>query len=90
MSDLSIEFNYFLAHQEELVARYRGRYIALVGERVHGSYRSLHEAYRTSCQQLPLGTFLLQQCLPGAGVYTQVFANPGVAFFGVRKQSDLA
>ncbi|MCC8072379.1 MAG: DUF5678 domain-containing protein [Bacteroidales bacterium] len=68
--------DFFLLHQEELVEKYGGRYIAIVGEAVVGSYDTLSEAYFKTIENYPLGSFLLQHCIPGKEAYTCTYYSP--------------
>lgn len=70
---LEKEFKYFLDHQEELVAKYKGKFIVIVGEEVVGAYDAEGEAYSESIKTYELGTFLIQKCEAGEEPYTEVF-----------------
>jgi hypothetical protein len=71
---LEKEFKYYTDHQKDLVAKYEGKYIVIKGEQVLGAYDSEMEAYNASVKTSELGTFLIQQCLPGKENYTQTFS----------------
>ena len=47
---LQKEFEYYLAHQTELAAKYQGRYIVIKGGEVLGHYASPEEAVRATAQ----------------------------------------
>ena len=64
------ELAYFIAHQNELVARYPGKVLVLRGETIEGAYHSVLEAYLDAQQRFPVGTFMIQPCEPGVGAYT--------------------
>ena len=70
---LEKEFSYYLKNQEELVKKYNGKFIVIIGEDVVGSYDSFEDALVESQSKYELGTFLIQQCLPGEDNYTQTF-----------------
>lgn len=70
---LEKEFQYFVDHQDELVKKYRGRFIVIKGEEIIGNYSSEMEAYTESIKNHELGTFLIQHCLPGSESITQTF-----------------
>jgi hypothetical protein len=70
---LEKEFKYFLDHQEELVKKYNGRFIVIIGEKVTGDFASEAEAYIETVKTQTPGTFLIQQCLPGQTAYKQTF-----------------
>ncbi len=79
MADLKKEFDFFISHQDELVKRYNGKFIVIVGQAVVGEYDSIGDAYESSTKKFTPGTFLIQQCLPGKNAYTQTF-NSRVIF----------
>ena len=70
---LDAEFQYFKDHQDELVAKYNGKFIAIVGGEVVGVFNTELEAYLTLKKDHEVGTFLIQHCLPGTTSYTQTF-----------------
>ncbi|MBU0607077.1 MAG: hypothetical protein KKI08_04285 [Armatimonadetes bacterium] len=72
---LEREFQYFLDHQKELVARYRGKVLVIKDEQVIGTYDTALEAVRETSQEHEPGTFLVQECKPGAAAYTAVFCG---------------
>jgi hypothetical protein len=70
---LEKEFEYYLDHQDDLVKKYNGKFIVIVGELVVGSYDMEDEALYESEKKYELGSFLIQKCTPGKGEYTQTF-----------------
>ena len=64
------ELAYFIAHQEELVAQYRGKTLVICGESIQGVYGSALEAYLAAQERFTPGTFMIQPCQPGSGAYT--------------------
>ena len=70
---LEHEFAYYKKHQEELVRQYEGKYLVIVGETVSSAHESELDAYESAKAIYPLGTFLIQHCLPGKDSYTQTF-----------------
>ena len=79
-SELTREFESYLAHQEEMVEQYDGRVIALKGGRVLGVYDSELAAVTELQKSHALGTFLLQKVTPGDSAYTQTFYSPRAVF----------
>ena len=73
MSDLKKEFEYYLTHQDEMVARYDGKYIVIKDRQVLGSYDDQLTAITETQKSHELGTFLVQKVSPGAEDYTQTF-----------------
>lgn len=67
---LENEFSYYLQHQEELVKKYNGRFIVIVGTQVVGDYGSFADAVSESQKTYALGTFLVQKCSEGKADYT--------------------
>ena len=70
---LQAEFEYYLAHQDELVKQYDGKVIVLKGCIVIGEYGSEGEAYVNAKKEHALGTFLIQRVSPGAEDYTSTY-----------------
>jgi len=70
---LKKEFRYYLDNQNELVKRYNGRVLVVVGENVVGDYDSDDEVYFASEKKYRPGTFLIQRCTPGDEAYTERF-----------------
>lgn len=70
---LEQEFQYFKDHQDELVQQHNGKFIAIVGTAVVGVFDTELEAYTAMKKERQVGTFLIQQCLPGKNIYTQTF-----------------
>ena len=76
---LKKEFEYYIAHQAELVRQYKGRFIVIKGQRVIGDYSSDIEAVEATVKDHELGTFLIQKCEAGVDNYTQTY-HSRVAF----------
>jgi hypothetical protein len=72
-SPLEQEFKYYLGHQDELVRKYRGKFIVIKDCKVIGAYDSELEALAETTKVHSLGTFLVQKCEPGSENYTQTF-----------------
>lgn len=67
------EFHYFIEHQDELVALYKGQYIVIKDLQVIGQYVTFWEAYVKTQEEHLLGTFIIQKCDPGPEAYTVDF-----------------
>ena len=76
---LDREFAYYKKHQKELVRRHKGKYLVIIEETVISTHESELAAYESAKANHPLGTFLIQHCLPGKDSYTQIF-HSRVAF----------
>ncbi len=70
---LQAEFEYYLAHQEELVKQYDGKVIVIKGHEVLGAYDSELEALTETRREHQMGTFLIQRVGPGTEAYTHTF-----------------
>lgn len=70
---LAKEFEYFKAHQQELISKYENKFIVISGQKVVGEYDSEIEAYNAAQEKFELGTFLIQHAVPGTDAYTQTF-----------------
>jgi hypothetical protein len=75
---LEQEFKYFLDHKSELIAKYPGKFIVIVGDKVIGAFDSEIEAYNESLKGHKIGTFLIQLCTPGTESYTHTFHSRAV------------
>ena len=83
------EFTYYLDHQDEMVAQYDGKVIALKGHEVIGVYENEREAVREAQKDHPLGTFLVQKVSTGETDYTITVYSPSVTFMA-HSQADIA
>jgi hypothetical protein len=72
-SPLKTEFDFYVAHQQELAEKYRGQYVAIKGQAVLGTFANALEAVREVSKSHEPGTFLVQKCEPGTKNYTQSF-----------------
>jgi len=70
---LKNEFDYYLAHQADFVAKYLGKFIVLKDHEVLGVYATNIEAYHETAKQHEVGSFLIQFVQDGEGSYTQTF-----------------
>jgi len=78
-SDLKKEFEYYLAHQDEMVAKYNGKIIVISGHNVIGVYDDDLTALTETQKTHKPGTFIVQRVTPGKSGYTQTF-HSRVAF----------
>ena len=79
MATLEKEFDFYKAHQDALVQKYDGKFLAIVGDKVVGVYDSELAAYTATKKNYAAGTFLIQHCTPGKESYTQTY-HSRVAF----------
>lgn len=71
--NLEKEFQYYLDNQDELVKKFKGRFIVIKDCQVVGDYDSDVQAVEEASTKYELGTFLVQKCEPGEESYSQVF-----------------
>ena len=76
---LQKQLGYFKSHQDELVKKYEGKFLVIKDQEIQGVYDTEIDAYVDAKEKFELGTFLIQQCLPGQESYTQTF-HSRVAF----------
>lgn len=75
------EFKYFIANQEDLVRKHRGKFLVIKGEQIVGVYPSALEAYLSAQKDHEPGTFMIQLCEPGPQAYTVTIASAGLVSF---------
>jgi hypothetical protein len=73
MSDLKKEFEYYVKNQKDLVKKYKGKYLVIIGQEVVGVFDNELAAYADSSKKYKAGTFLIQPCLPGEESISQTF-----------------
>ena len=61
---LEKEYQYYLDSQNELLKRFEGKHLVIVGNSVAGAYESRELALDTAYAQYKPGTFLVQLCTP--------------------------
>ena len=83
-SPLKKEFEYYLAHQDELVKQYNGRFVVIKDQKVIGDYSDQLTAITETQKLHALGTFLVQKVEPGSEAYTQVFHSRASFEFALR------
>ena len=75
---LQEELEYFKQNQTELIRKYEGRFLVIKDKIVRGVYDREIEAYNDGKAKFELGTFLIQQALPGEKSYTQTLHSRAV------------
>lgn len=74
MSDaLTVEFEFYLANQDEMVDKYDGKFIVIKGQKVLGEYDSELAAVTETKKVHELGTFLIQKVSTGDAEYSMSF-----------------
>ena len=72
-SPLKAEFDFYLAHQDELVKQFTGKFIVIKNQEIIESYVDQLAAVTETQKTHALGTFLVQKVEPGTSAYTQTF-----------------
>ncbi len=67
------ELQFYIDHQKELVEKYLKKFIVIKNNAVVDVYDSEIQAYTESVKKYELGSFLIQECMPGEENYTQTF-----------------
>lgn len=70
---LEQEFSYYISNKDLLIKQYLGRFLVIKDQEVVGDFDTEIDAYSFGVSNYELGTFLIQQCLPGEESYTQTF-----------------
>lgn len=70
---LEKEFKFYLENQNKLLKEHLNKFIIIKDQIVVASYDTKQEAYDFASENFELGTFLIQQCLPGDLGHTQTF-----------------
>jgi hypothetical protein len=68
------ELEYFVEHQDELVAKHAGKFLILRGREVVGAFDTALDAYLHGQSHFPPGSYMIQPCEPGPSAYTVTIA----------------
>ena len=69
------ELQYFKDNQAELVSRYNGQILVLMGDKVVGVYPSALQAYLDASEKYKPGSYMIQKCEPGEDAYTVTLSS---------------
>ena len=67
------EFDFYRTHQDDMVAKYDGKVVAIKDCKVLGAYDTYLDALKNTSEQHEVGTFLLQRVSEGDADYTATF-----------------
>lgn len=73
MSTLRENFDFYKAHQAELMAKYAGKFLVIHDLKVIDAFDSAQAAVAEASKTMPMGTFLVQEVVPGEGTRPQTF-----------------
>lgn len=79
---LQREFHWYLANRDELVKRYRGRYLVICEETIIANYATAADAYRNTVKSHKPGTFIIKRCIPPEDERILVVRNHDIVNFG--------
>ena len=77
-SALKKEFDFYRAHQDEMVAKYDGKVIAIKDGKVLGAFEDHFAAVLEVRKTHEMGTFFVQRVSEGDKDYTVTITSPGV------------
>lgn len=74
---LKKNLDWYIANQQDLAAKYDGKILLIVDQKLIGAFDSMEKAYTAALKAYTLGTFTLQPCSPDADSYTLMLYSPG-------------
>jgi hypothetical protein len=77
-TSLKSELDYYIANQNDLTAKYLGKFLVIKDHKVLSAYDSELQAVRETEKTFPLGSFLVQKCSLSKDSYTQTFRSRAV------------
>ncbi len=77
------ELDFFIANQEELVRKHRGKVLVLRNREVVGVFDTPLAAYLDAQSRYEPGTYAIQKCAPGPEAYTVTIAS-SMSFAGTQ------
>ena|ERR1039458_3536817 len=79
---LKKNLDWYIAHQEELAAKYNGRILLIVDQKLVNTFADFSEAYNEAVKTYQPGTFTLQPCSPEPESYTMMLYSPVYGVMG--------
>jgi hypothetical protein len=76
----SEELDFFISNQEDLVRDFQGKFLVLKGSKVIGVYPDPLSAYIETQKEHPIGSFMIQPCVPGPEAYTVTISSTVLKF----------
>jgi hypothetical protein len=67
---------WYIANQAELSAKYNGKVLLIVDQKLIKAFDTMQEAYTEALKSFSPGTFSLQPCSPTADSYTLMLYSP--------------
>jgi len=78
VTEVQEQFEYYKAHQDELVKLYNGKFVVIVKKAVVGDFTTEADAYAFATRNYAAGKFMIQRVSPGTTDYTQTFHSRAV------------
>ena len=75
---LKKEFDFFVKNQNDLVAKYNGKVLAIQGDSIIGVYDNISDAYTSIKNENKLGSTMIQRCIPGPEAYTATITTQNI------------
>jgi len=73
---LKKNLDWYIANQRELSAKYNGKVLLIVDQKLVEAFTSMENAYQTALKSYAPGTFTLQPCSPDPDSYTLTLYSP--------------
>lgn len=74
-----LEFDFYVSHQQELVKKYDGKILVIIGNELVGVYDQPLVALRETEKKHEIGTFMIQPCSKGPESYTVTISSLNLA-----------
>lgn len=69
------DFEYFIAHYQELFEKYGHKFIAIQNQNILGVYDDEITAINETSEKYPLGSFIVQECNGDESGYTNYISS---------------
>lgn len=73
---LKKNLDWYITNQQELSAKYDGKVLLIVDQKLIAAFDSMGDAYTAALKTYALGSFTLQPCSPGPDSYTLTLYSP--------------
>jgi hypothetical protein len=73
---LKANLDWYIANQQDLTAKYNGKILLIVDQKLIDAFDSMEDAYISASKSYAPGTFTLQPCSPGPDSYTLLLYSP--------------
>jgi hypothetical protein len=78
---LKKNLDWYIANQKELAAKYNGKILLIVDQRLVRAFDEMSEAFMEASKSYAVGTFTLQPCSPDPESYTLMLYSPMYGVF---------